>query len=306
MNHPCVLIIDDDAVDRKIVLTLLAQARFTGTILQADSRQAAHQMLCEHAVDCVLLDYNLPGVDGLEFLSALLNTPDTIAPIIMLTGEGNELIAVDAMKRGAADYIPKNLLSTEHLLHVIQTALEKHQLRQQLIAAQTLLAHQAKYDQLTGLGNRNLFLSDLDLITAGCAKRAEVCFVLMMDLNKFKAVNDNYGHDAGNTVLQTVGQRLSLLSRNSDLYYRLGGDEFTAILTLSDLDQVQQIAQRISQELAKPIAHGEMQLEIGVSIGIAAYPLHGNDGAQLLRVADAAMYQAKRSSSRIQVADDAR
>jgi diguanylate cyclase (GGDEF)-like protein len=303
MSIPCLLLIDDDEVDRKIVCRVLAQARFECEIFHAVNAAEAHQTLSQHKIDCILLDYHLPDIDGLTLLTQLLDKPEIYAPIIMLTGEGNEMVAVEAMKRGAFDYMPKNLLAPDGLVRVISQARDKYQLKRQLAEAQAQLAHQAKYDDLTQLGNRNLFLDDLRLTVASCERREESFYLLMVDLDRFKAVNDTYGHDAGNAVLMEVGRRLASLGRTGDTFYRLGGDEFTAIVEAPNQETVLQIAQRIVSSIALPIFDKEHRLSVGASIGIAHYPQHGNTPDRLLKSADTAMYQAKRTESGIAVAD---
>jgi diguanylate cyclase (GGDEF)-like protein len=115
----------------------------------------------------------------------------------------------------------------------------------------------------------------------------------MMDLNKFKAINDTYGHEAGDAMLAAVGHRLRGISRAADAYFRMGGDEFMAIL---DVDSDGNAAAcRIVAAIAEPVPFGPHALAVEISIGMATYPSDGVDPLQLIRAADAAMYGTKKS-----------
>jgi diguanylate cyclase (GGDEF)-like protein len=156
------------------------------------------------------------------------------------------------------------------------------------------LAHE---DVLTGLPNRALFNDRLNQMVR-LAKRTHAPFsVLMADLNRFKAINDTFGHHAGDKVIRIVGKRLRSALRESDTVARLGGDEFAILLTTSDQDQVITLTTLIQRQLELPMEISEQLIDVGCSIGIAFYPQHGEDAETLLRHADSAMYVAKRSGA---------
>ena len=115
--------------------------------------------------------------------------------------------------------------------------------------------------------------------------------LLMMDLDKFKAANDTFGHEAGDAILAEVGTRLCQIARASDAYFRLGGDEFTAILDAGSDGRA--VAQRIMAAIGAPMPYGPHSLEIEISIGLANYPADAGSATDLIRVADVAMYAAK-------------
>lgn len=299
MTDPNILIIDDDEVDRKIVCRALTQLGWTGEIFQAASASAAHQVADEHRLGCILLDYHLPSSDGLDLLTELHDRFGAEVPVIMLTGLGNEMVAVEAMKRGASDYLPKSLLAPDTLFRIIANTLQKSRLELELAEARALLEFQALYDGLTSLGNRRLLMRDLDLALAKAKRSNGRLCLFMMDLDKFKSANDQYGHEAGDAILAEIGQRLVATGRANDIFYRLGGDEFIALVDNADHDTVLFIAERIKKAVAVPIDWRGVELSVGVSIGIAAYPDDGGGSGALLRAADAAMYQAKQSGKGI-------
>lgn len=300
----CILIVDDDEVDRKAIVRTLSQIGWQGEIIQASDFPQACLLASAQECSCIFLDYHIPGTDGLEILTALVNEHGVKAPIVMLTGEGNELVAVEAMKRGAFDYLPKAHLSADTMARILKQVIEKHQLLTELAKARELLEHQALYDGLTDLGNRSLFRRELERKIAINTRNETAFCVLMMDLDRFKAVNDNYGHDAGDAVLAEVSRRLKSLSRADDSFYRPGGDEFTAIINAPDAATVLPIARRIVESISTPINFYGQLMSIGVSIGIAFYPRHGNSPDSLIRTADAAMYKAKNSDLHIVFAGD--
>ena len=160
------------------------------------------------------------------------------------------------------------------------------------------LAHQASHDSLTGLPNRAFFEGRLIRALRSAAKVNERVAVLFLDSDRFKDINDNFGHAAGDAVLVAVAERVRAQLRENDLVARLGGDEFAILLApLHKLEDAQRIADKIIASMDKPIPlPGNTQVVTSLSIGIAVYPDHGATPGTLLNAADAAMYQAKRLS----------
>ncbi|MEW6084160.1 MAG: sensor domain-containing diguanylate cyclase [Chloroflexota bacterium] len=159
-----------------------------------------------------------------------------------------------------------------------------------------LISRQAYSDTLTGLPNRRALDERLeDEVTS--ARRNDYSFaVIMMDLDGFKSVNDTYGHAAGDEVLRLVFSRMAHGIRNTDFLARYGGDELTLILTQSDMSSAQIVAEKILEGMKKikyTLPDGK-NLKLGISGGIALYPLHGKTGPDLLRAADAALYHSKK------------
>jgi diguanylate cyclase (GGDEF)-like protein len=155
----------------------------------------------------------------------------------------------------------------------------------------------AYWDTLTNLPNRAQFLLQLNDALDEARKREESVFVLMMDLDRFKHVNDVMGHSFGDSLLQQVANRLQLLLANrrqsSAQVARLGGDEFAVLLPGADLDQAMMVADEILHALETPLSLEDQMVDIGAGLGVAGYPAHGNDGESLLSMAEVAMYAAK-------------
>ena len=160
------------------------------------------------------------------------------------------------------------------------------------------LSYRASHDSLTGLANRAFFESRLNRVVRDAVEQKQRLALLYMDCDSFKRINDTLGHGAGDEVLKTIAARVHGQLRKEDLLARLGGDEFAAIIyPCYRIEDVQGIADDIRQSMAAPmeLAGGQL-IDVSVSIGIAMFPEHGQTVEELLKYADAAMYEAKRSS----------
>lgn len=153
--------------------------------------------------------------------------------------------------------------------------------------------YQATHDTLTGLSNRWAFSQQLQESVQQAQVSAEPLALLLLDLDNFKAINDGYGHAAGDHVLQEVAKRLKQIVRSSVSLFRLGGDEFTVLLPTTDAQQAQVWAEKVLHALHQPLRWGHVELDFGTSIGIAMSPLDSCDPSTLMRYADMAMYRAK-------------
>ena len=156
------------------------------------------------------------------------------------------------------------------------------------------LRYLAHHDSLTGLPNRNAFLERLDHSIALTQRRQSTIAVLFMDIDRFKYINDTLGHDVGDRILQEISERLKTCVRKGDTVARLGGDEFTFLLEdLSSPHDIPFIAEKIIDRVSKPITFSDRELFITASIGVSRFPQDGNNGLELLKNADTAMYRAK-------------
>jgi len=163
--------------------------------------------------------------------------------------------------------------------------------------AEDRLRDRALHDELTGLPNRALLGDRLTAAIAAAHRQHAQLSLLLIDLNGFKLVNDVHGHSAGDRVLVESAKRIAAALRESDTAARLGGDEFVVLLPATALAGAIETAWSLNEVIAKPIAVGESSPSVSASIGIAVFPDHAGDAAALLAAADAAMYEAKRSSA---------
>jgi diguanylate cyclase (GGDEF)-like protein len=234
----------------------------------------------------------MPQFRGIDAL-LLLQEKGLDIPFIMLSGTIGEDIAVAAMKAGAHDYIMKS--NTARLVPAIERELNEARIRREFRRAQERVQYLAYYDPLTDMPNRALFTDRLEQAVL-LGQREKHCFTLMlMDLDRFKIVNDTLGHHAGDQALQQVAARLKTCLRDSDTVARMGGDEFSVLLpTTAHEDGAVVVAQKILTAVAKPFQVEDRHFQIGISMGIALFPAHGDEADALMRAADMAMYEAKR------------
>ena len=178
---------------------------------------------------------------------------------------------------------------------MIEDISQRKHTEEKLQRQSNLLRHQATHDALTGLPNRIRFGECIDQAIRDASRRGERVAVLMMDLDRFKEVNDSFGHQAGDKLLQGVANRIDGCLRGSDTVARLGGDEFGILLTGAAKDaEFVAAVDRITRAQAEPMVVQGISLTVGGSIGVAVFPEHGGDMEALLRQADIAMYCAKK------------
>lgn len=269
-------------------------------------------------IDLVLSDMNLPDGTGLEILTELLaKRPDL--PVVVVTGEGILENAIEAIRRGAYDYVVKAgdylfaiPLIVEKNLAIWRTKAENRSLSTQLeetleelrIKNQQLeaLVHEletmASTDPLTDLANRRAFEEALSHSFAECQRYGHDLACIMIDLDGFKQLNDTFGHQCGDQLLQCAARVLKNHCRLSDVPGRFGGDEFIVLLPQTNLDTAHNVAQRIGKtyrtESSRHFEPRSTILQTTMSMGLAT--MHASNPAnpqQLIAHADRALYQAK-------------
>ncbi|HVT99665.1 MAG TPA: EAL domain-containing protein, partial [Acidobacteriaceae bacterium] len=172
---------------------------------------------------------------------------------------------------------------------LVQDVTERQQLHHRLV-------HQAHHDTLTGLPNRLLLLDRMEQALASAARRGKKAAVICLDIDRFKQINDTYGHAVGDLCLKQVAERLKSRLRGDDTVARSGGEEFTVIVgDLVAAEDAARVAEDLLSAVRKPLAAEEYPIDVTASFGIAIYPDHGLDASSLWRSADAAMYRVKRS-----------
>jgi diguanylate cyclase (GGDEF)-like protein len=278
-----ILLVEDSDIDARLTQDILAEWSIEQfDVVHVARLGEAFSHLARSRFDAVLLDLSLPDGHGLSTLRQMQAANPTI-PIIILSGFSDQALAVQAVQNGAQDYLVKGQGQPELLTRSIRYAIERKR-------AEERLTYLAQYDQLTGLVNRTLFRDRLIHAMARSKRLQQPMGLMLLDLDRFKSVNDTMGHDAG----EAVADRLQECVREVDTVARMGGDEFTIILeALSHEEDIIIVARRITQSLAEPFHFHDRQASIGVSIGITVYPTDDHEIDDLLRHADAAMYRAK-------------
>jgi diguanylate cyclase (GGDEF)-like protein len=296
-----VLIVEDSEADTELLLDQLQRAGYDTTWERVETAETMNAALDRQEWDIVIADYTMPHFRGIDALG-LLQDRDLDIPFIMLSGTVGEDVAVAVMKAGAHDYIMKN--NTARLVPAIKRELSEAEIRREFRRAQERIQYLAYYDPLTDLPNRALFTDRLEQAVL-LGSREKHCFTLMlMDLDRFKIVNDTLGHHAGDQALQQVAGRIKTCLRESDTVARMGGDEFSVLLpTTTHEDGAVVVAKKILASIAKSFRIEDREFKIGISMGIAMFPEHGDEVDVLLRAADMAMYEAKRPRNDFRIYD---
>ncbi|HET9625743.1 MAG TPA: diguanylate cyclase, partial [Kofleriaceae bacterium] len=290
LDRAQILLVEDNEGDADLVMDYLTE--ICGAIVTRAPRiEAAVQALAAHRFDFVISDLSLPDARGLDAVRRLQPlAPDT--PLLVLTGLDDEVLALEAVKQGAQDYLVKGQIDAPSLRRTLSHARERKR-------TWNRLREQTRHDPLTGAANRAALRERIEAALAKVSRVGGAFAVMFIDLDRFKAINDTYGHDAGDLVLCEVIERLRQSVRASDMVARLGGDELAVVLDdLWPEARPLEVAERILAAVAQPITTGSRALAVTASIGLACYPDRagtiGSSVDAILKAADAAMYRAKR------------
>ncbi|HJV02875.1 MAG TPA: EAL domain-containing protein [Burkholderiaceae bacterium] len=333
MPIPKVLIVNDDAASLYALENLLADsARQHGYHLHtAGSGKEALRQVLRHDFAVILLDVSMPDMDGFETAEAIHSHPRSAGvPIIFITAHyADELNRLKAYQKGAVDYlftpvIPQILQTkvevfvemTKQTIQLrkksdelarlnedlrVQRMQELERINQELEAEITERKHAEQRahelstrDALTNLVNRRSLIQQLEHAVASADRNRTQFALLFLDLDKFKEVNDHYGHEVGDELLRQVAARLTAAVRASDVVARLGGDEFVVLIEGERAAaNAARVARKIEQAGARPYRIASHRIRSAPSVGIALYPQDGDSARTLMRNADLAMYQAK-------------
>ena len=289
-----VLIIDDDELDRMAVIRALKQANSQIEITQADSAQSGLLLAKQQMFDIILLDYRLPDRDGIEVLMELRHANQKHVTVVMLSRNDNDALAEMAIRQGAQDFLLKDEVNPRRLIRAIYQARQRHKLEEDLRLSHEKLRQLAESDPLTGLANRYEFECALQLAVSRAARDGLAIAVLLLDIDRFKQVNDTFGHDVGDQLLIEVSSRLKRVVRDSDLLARLGGDEFVVLMhDLATEKQAITLANRVVKAFNYPMTFHGADWLVTTSVGIAVLGDTVNSAVDLMKCADIAMYRAK-------------
>lgn len=283
-----VLIIDDSKTVREVTLSLLKDEGMFTFYHDAASGKEGLEILKKHAVDVVLCDLMMPGMTGFEFLHILRSKAKYVdLPVIMLTGNENQKDKVCGLELGASDYVTKPFDAGELIARV------KIQLKIKLL--QDRLKALVNIDPLTLLSNRRQLFDVLASELERSQRSGKPCSVVMIDIDRFKSVNDTYGHHLGDEVLVAVARELQERMRVYDLAARFGGEEFVLLLPETDMSQAVSIAERIRTSVEAMSFEGKLKpLMLTITAGVTTFPAPDLKSADdLIRVADQAIYRGK-------------
>lgn len=287
-----ILIVDDSLVNLKVVGSILQQIGYSTAL--AHSGAQAMEQLNRVKPDLVLLDLMMPDMDGLEFCELLkANRDNSDVSIIFLTASQDRAHLLQAFEQGACDYVTKPFNRPELAARVKTHLMLKHTVNE-LKLALGQMEQLAKTDGLTGLLNRRSLFEAAEQEFLRAQRYSRPLSILMLDIDHFKRINDTYGHQIGDRVIQQVADVLKAALRQVDITGRYGGEEFVVVLPETDLHQSIEVAERLRyliDSLSTSTVLGE--LRITASVGVAVRRDQVRSIEEMLNQADKALYQAK-------------
>lgn len=290
-----VLIADDSTISRRLLEAALTKWDYE-VVVASDGTEAWRELQKENAPRMAILDWMMPGLSGPEVCRLVRDLQQARYTYILLVSSRNHREdLIEGMEAGADDYITKPFDQNELKVR-LGPGRRIVELQDDLEAAQAALREQATIDPLSRLWNRRTTLEILERELARCARGSNPLGVILADLDRFKTVNDTYGHLAGDSVLREAAKRMSASSRQYDTVGRYGGEEFLLVLPGCDEDTAAARAERLRVEIAEspfPIGDGR-QLDLTCSFGTTALAAGTQCGPeQIISVADQALYEAK-------------
>jgi diguanylate cyclase (GGDEF)-like protein len=286
--QPLIYVVDDSALERRVLRDEL-QNRGYRVREFVDGRDVLAWLRCLDGnwPDMILLDAMMKVMDGFATCEAIRTLPPGHdLPILMITARNDDMAINQAFDSGATDFIVKPV-NIQLLCRRIDILIRARQ-------ADQLLRLMAFHDPLTGLPNRNSFERELAGRLEWAQRTQRSWAIVFLDLDRFKLVNDNLGHAAGDQLLQEVSRRFRQAIRSGDFVARLGGDEF--IFILPDVHDVQTLLPVISSVFEAcdyPVEINGQQVRVGLSMGVSFFPQDGMAIKMLMKKADEALYRAK-------------
>ncbi len=288
-----ILIVDDQQANVQLLEQMLRAAGYQCITSTMDP----HTVCTLHRVnryDLILLDLQMPGMDGFQVMAGLKELEaEGYIPVLVMTAQPNHKLR--ALATGAKDFVTKPFDLVEVKAR-IRNMLEVRLLYKKLTHYNQTLESLALHDALTGLPNRRLLMDRLSLAITHAHRSKHMMAVMYLDLDGFKQINDTLGHDAGDTLLRMVADRLVAAVRQEDTVARLGGDEFVIVLwELSHAGSAAKVVSKMIEAVSQPYSIEGRDVNMTISVGVGIYPLHGEDVETLMKNADLALYEAKRT-----------
>jgi diguanylate cyclase (GGDEF)-like protein len=282
-----VLMLDDNEEDYEITRRQLAEIRRERYELDwVEEYDDALTAMANNSYDVYIIDYLLGPRTGLDILREAIQR-GCVKPIIILTGVEDWVVDNNVMEAGAADYLVKGEITPEVLERSIRYSIQQARMAQRLY-------HMAHHDQLTGLANRALFWDRLEHLLKVARRTRQIVGVAYLDLDGFKKVNDDMGHNAGDELLKIVAERLVESMRDSDTISRFGGDEFVVLAeNMPERSHAAIVGRKIVDVISQPITIDGKVVDVSASVGSALFPDGGDCADDLIKNADSAMYEAK-------------
>ena len=296
MNLPkSILIIDDSETVRAQIARELQSAALCEQVFQASDGIEAFKLLLSTPIDLILCDIEMPRIDGFKLLGMISsNKKLQDIPVIMLTGRGEQELKVRLLGLGASDYVTKPFDASE-LVARVKVQLKIKTLQDELKRSNEMLKQLSNTDPLTHIFNRRYMMEMLTKEMQRAHRKGSHLSLVMIDIDHFKRVNDQYGHQAGDQVLLSIAALSQSDLRSYDFAARYGGEEFVLTLPETTHEDALLIAERLRQQIQAHTYTGQLRsLKTTASMGVATCPADFITSLpDLIREADEAMYRAK-------------
>ena len=295
MTAPLILVGDNSPVVREVLRWHLQSHGYD--VLEAADGAESVTLARQAKPTVILLSVELPVLNGHQALVRLKDDSELRdTPVVFITAHTETADIVEGLRLGAHDYLRKPFEPAEVIARV-SAAVRVKELQDDLRARNAELDHIARSDPLTGLANRRHLDEQLAAHISSAERHRHDLSVAVVDIDRFKQVNDTYGHAAGDTVLREVARRLAVSARVEDVVGRWGGEEFIVILPHCDVQGALVVSERIREAVvATPVECEGITIPVTVSVGCTG----GND-YRLIERADAALYAAKRAGRNVTV-----
>ncbi len=286
-----ILVIDDSGDVFEGIKAFLGDQDLVNMSRAANMKEAL-TMLGQGQFDMIFVDHFLNDGTSIDFLREA-EKEGIETPVIVISGQGDEMLVSQVIQLGAYEYLPKNRINLESVSRVINNTLERARLRNDVKKAQAKMAEMSTVDELTKLHNRRYFIEALEGEFERASRYEIEMALIMVDLDHFKKINDTYGHPSGDMVLSEIGRILKKHVRRNDIACRYGGEEFAVILSNVSRENIYAAYDRFREMVSEHLFEYESnQFHITVSIGIA-FSNNAESANDLLSEADQALYQAK-------------
>ena len=289
-----VLAAEDNPVFQSMLRSMLTRWGYDA-VIAGDGSEAWNRLQSDDAPRLAVLDWMMPGMDGVEICRRVRAAArEPYIYILLLTARTDSQDLIEGMDAGADDYLTKPF--NAHELRVrLRAGKRILDLQEELLQTREALRLQATHDSLTGLLNRASIFETLHRDLARAARERQPVAVLLVDLDRFKLINDTRGHQAGDAVLREAARRMQNAVRRYDAIGRYGGEEFVLVLPGCSAGDAAQQAERIRDAFARePFTDGQGRFTVTCSIGVAWLDgCKNGDADRLVREADEALYRAK-------------
>jgi len=280
-----ILIAEDDPLSRMWLQTVLESWHYQ-VVAVTNGDEAVHMMSGDDAPQLALLDWLMPGMDGIDVCRRLKSElQGRFCYILMLTSRSGTDDVVEALNAGADDFITKPF--EPEVLRV------RLRVGERILRLQQELLRRASHDELTGLFSRRTLMESAQREVDLAQRNGTALSVLLIDLDHFKNINDNYGHQAGDAVLRESASRLRQELRSTDIIGRYGGEEIMVVLPGSDLRAARIVAENLRNILAEPVFYEGQWIPVSASLGVSMLSSQSSELNVCIQHADDALYRAK-------------